>query len=82
MSFYHIRITPKSNPSQTEVELDISLEELEERFVQRYKRGETIVIAGRTICSEDIERIQVNESEENSIYLNHDSLVKSLCRSN
>ena len=71
MSFYHIRITPKSNPSQTEVELDISLEELEERFVQRYKRGEPIVIAGRTICSEDIERIQVNESEENSIYLNH-----------
>ena len=31
MFFYHIRITPKSNPSQTEVELDISLEELAAR---------------------------------------------------
>ena len=70
MSFYHVRITPKSDPSQTEVELDISLEELKERFVHRYEIGLPIVIAGRTVPSEDIGRIQVNETEQNSTSLN------------
>ena len=70
MTYFHVRITPKSEPSETEVELDISLEELMERFVRPYERGQPIVIAGRTVSSEDIRRIQLNESEQDSTILN------------
>lgn len=70
MSYYHVRISSKSDPSQTEVELDLSLEELAERFVNPYSRGQPIVIAGRAISSDDIERITVTESEGDSTYLN------------
>ena len=38
MTYFHVRITSKSEPSQPEVELDISLEELMERFVRPYER--------------------------------------------
>lgn len=70
MSYYHIRITPKSTPSKTEVELDLSFEELMKRFVHQYERGSSIVIAGRIVDADDIERIQINESEEDSSILN------------
>ena len=70
MTYFHVRITPKSKPSQTEVELDISLEELMERFVRPYERGQSIIIAGRTVYSEDISRMQLNESEQDSTSLN------------
>ena len=70
MSYYHVRISSKSNPSQTEVELDLSLEELTERFVDPYSRGQPIVIAGRAISSDDIERITLNESGEDATYQN------------
>ena len=70
MSYYHVRISSKSNPSRTEVELDLSLEELTERFVDPYSRGQPIVIAGRAICSDDMERITVNESEGDATHLN------------
>ena len=70
MMYFHVRITPKSEPSQAEVELDISLKELKERFVRRYERGLPIVISGRTVPSEDIGRIQVNETEQDSTFLN------------
>ena len=70
MTYYHVRITLKSDPSQTEVELDINLEKLTERFVHPYKKGLPIIIAGRAIYCEDIERIQINETEQNSTHLN------------
>ena len=70
MTYFHVRITSKSEPSQPEVELDISLEELMERFVRPYERGQPIFIAGRTVSSEDIERIQLNETEQDSTSLN------------
>ena len=70
MTYFHVRITSKSEPSQPEVELDISLEELMERFVRPYERGQPIVIAGRTVSSEDIGRIQLNETERDSTSLN------------
>ena len=70
MTYFHVRITPKSEPSQTDVELDISLEELMERFVRPYERGQPIVIAGRTVSSKDVRRIQLNESEQDSTGLN------------
>ena len=70
MSYYHVRISSKSNPSQTEVELDLSVEELTERFVDPFGRGQPIIISGRVISPDDIERITVSESEEDTTYLN------------
>ena len=69
MAYYHVRITRKSNPSQAEVELDMSLEKLKERFVQPYDRGQPIVIDGRSISSEDIEQIKINETKQASAEL-------------
>ena len=66
MTYFHVRITSKSEPAQPEVELDTSLEELMERFVRPYERGQPIVIAGRTVSSKDIGRIQSNETEQAS----------------
>lgn len=70
MPFYHIRITSKSNQSQIEVELDRSKEELEQRFLRPYRIGDPIVIAGRTICPDDIDRVQVSVSDDDSAYIN------------
>ena len=72
--YYHVRITPKSNPSQTEVELDISLEDLKDRFVLPYNQGRSIVISGKTLPSGDIDRIQINATEQDSTSLN--SIIK------
>ena len=74
MSYYHIRITPKSSPSKTEVELDLSLDELMDRFVNQYERGLSIIIAGKILAADDIERIQLNVSEEDSSILNSNLL--------
>lgn len=74
MPYYHIRITPKSSPSKAEVELDLSLDELMDRFVNQYKQGLSIIIAGKIVYADDIERIQINVSEEDSSILNRDLL--------
>ena len=81
MSYYHIRITPKSNPSNVEAELDLSKEMLEERFIRRYKRGLPIVIDGRTVTPDNIGRMQVSKSEEDSSMLN-DALRRQNVRQN
>ena len=70
MSYYHVRLTLKSNPSKPESELDLSLKELSERFVLKYENGAPIVIAGRTVPPEDIRRIRISKSEEDSSALN------------
>ncbi len=80
MMYYHIRITPKSTPSQTEVELDISSDELRDRFVSPYNRGLSIVISGKTVPSGDIDRILINETEQDSTYLNATILERQRAR--
>ena len=76
-----VRITPKSNPSNVEAELDLSKEMLEERFIRRYKRGLPIVIDGRTVTPDNIGRMQVSKSEEDSSMLN-DALRRQNVRQN
>ena len=70
MTYFHVRITPKAEPSRPEVELDISQEQLVQRFVRPYKMGQPIVITGRIVSSEEIGRIQLNETAEDSTSLN------------
>ena len=66
MPYYHVRITPKSDPSRDEVRVDITREELMERFVLPYRQGLPLVISGRTIPSADVLRIRINASERDS----------------
>ena len=66
MTFYHVRITPNSNPSHEEVRVDLSREELMERYVVPYRRGNTLVISGTSIPSNEIQRIRISRSEQDS----------------
>ena len=52
--FYHVRITSKSNRSQSEVKLDLSEDQLRDRFLSPYESGEPIVVRGKTIPADDI----------------------------
>lgn len=61
--YYHVRVTPRSDRSETEVKLDLSREELEDRFLRPYREGRPIVIGGRTIPPDNIERIRINATE-------------------
>lgn len=63
---YHVRITLRSNPSHDEVKLDLSRELLEKRFLRPYYEGRPIVIGGRTIPVEDIQRIRITYTNEGS----------------
>ena len=76
MPYYHIRVTSKSSPSKPEVELDLSLDELMDRFVNQYMQGLSIIIAGKIVYADDIERIQISVSEEDSSILNRDLLQR------
>ena len=64
--FYHVRITQRSNRSRDETKLDLSEEQLRERFIGPYERGEPIIINGKTIPPEDIDRIRVSASDQDS----------------
>ena len=64
--FYHIRITPKEPESpnrRRESDFDLSFEELEQRYLSRYRKAQPIVISGRTLGWEDIDRIRIYESD-------------------
>src|SRR5437870_5398888 len=63
---FHVRITRRSNKSHDEVKLDLSGEELEERFLAPYREGRSIVIGGMTIPPDDIDRIRVTETDQPS----------------
>ena len=47
MPYFHVRITTKSGSHSPEVELDVGPDELKSRFLEPYKLGRPIVIAGR-----------------------------------
>ncbi len=64
--FYHVRITQKSKRSSDEVKLDLSKEQLEERFINPYQEGSPIIINGKTVTPNDIDRIRISESAEPS----------------
>ena len=66
MPFYHVRITPASSPSREEVRVDLSRDELMERFVIPYLKGNTLVISGRSLPSNEIQRIRISKSDQDS----------------
>ena len=64
MSFYHVRITAKSTPGQDETKLDLSLNELEDRYIKPYKQGQNIFINGKLV--DDVDRIQIYRTDRDS----------------
>jgi len=64
--YYHVRITTKSNRGDDEVKLDLSKEQLTERFLKPYENGTVITINGKPIESDDIERIKINRTDVDS----------------
>lgn len=63
--YYHIRITTKSS-YYDEVKLDLSEERLHSQFIIPYENSEFIVINGKTIYLNDIERVKITKSEYDS----------------
>ena len=66
MAYYHVRISQKSSPSHFENRLDMSFEELENRFLSLYAEGSQILINGRVIPVGDIDRIRISKSDLDS----------------
>ena len=66
MSCYHVRITEKSNPSRGTVKLDLTEEELQVAILTPYKKGQSILIAGKLINPYGIDRVQIHKTDEQS----------------
>ena len=64
--FYHVRITSKSNRWGEEVKLDLSEDQLRDQFLSPYENDEPIVVRGKTIPTDDIERISITRTEVDS----------------
>ncbi|WP_052735114.1 TIR domain-containing protein [Methanosarcina mazei] len=64
--YYHVRITTKSNHYNDEVKLDLSEERLHSQFIIPYENSESIIINGKAIPLNDIERIKITKSEYDS----------------
>lgn len=62
---YHVRISTKSD-KRTEVKLDLNEEALRKQFLTPYENNEIMVVNGKTIEPNDIERIRINRTREGS----------------
>lgn len=61
--FYHIRIKPKSDKRYGEKKTDLTHEQLIARYVEPYEQGKAILINGKTVEPNDIERVRISRSE-------------------
>lgn len=64
--YYHVKIMQKSNKKTEEKKFDLSREKLLSQFIVPYENGEDIIINGKAIPIDDIERIKIRETFENS----------------
>jgi predicted nucleotide-binding protein len=65
-SFYHVRVTLKSDRTFDEVKLDLTRDMLIERFIEPYESGNPIITSGKTIDVLDIERLKINRTNSPS----------------
>lgn len=62
--FYHVIIKPKSDKHYGEYKTDLTKEQLISRFVEPYEQGLPIVINGKTVQPNDLERIRISKSDK------------------
>ena len=63
--WYHVILIPRgAGPShiRQEFELNLSIESIERRFLVKYRRGRPMVIKGKTITTEELERLRIFKS--------------------
>ena len=63
MSWYHVIIVQHSTSAE-EVRLDYTLEELQHRIIDPYRRGQPLTVNGKTIAPNEIERVTITKSED------------------
>ena len=80
MPYFHVRITTKSGSHSPEVELDVGPDELKSRFLEPYKLGRPIVIAGKSVNATDLERIQIHKTPGDSNTVNTEILARDRAR--
>lgn len=61
--YYHVIIKPKSDKYYGEYKTDLTKEQLISRFIEPYEQGVPIVINGKTVQPDDLERIKIAKSE-------------------
>jgi predicted nucleotide-binding protein len=68
---FHVRITlvPEIRSWTDELALDLTREEVERRFLASRREERPVVVRGRTLSWDQIERIRINETEQTSIEL-------------
>lgn len=66
---YHVRISRKGDDWHDEVKLDLLQTQLEKQFVEPYKQGRPIVVNGVTIPIDELERIAIFHSDQDSSVL-------------
>ena len=64
--YYHVSITTRSDRGNHEIKLDLSKEQLTERFLKPYENGTAIIVNGKSIEPDDIERIKINITDVDS----------------
>ncbi len=62
--FYHVIVKPKSDNGYGEYKTDLTREQLVSRYVEQYEQGKPILINGKTVTSDDIERINFHRSDK------------------
>lgn len=71
MAYYHVRLTPLAHRRLTgdELALDLSREQLEQRFLILRREGRPVTLGGRSYSWEEIDRLRINETEDSSAQL-------------
>lgn len=64
--YYHIEVTERQNKSSPEAKVDLTKDQLLHRFIHPYDNGDAIIVNGKTILAQDIERVRVGESKQAS----------------
>ena len=64
MTYYHFRVTRKSDGRDEVYMADLSHDDLMERAIHPYREGNPIVAGGKTVSMDDLDRLMVSKSEE------------------
>ncbi len=73
MPYYHVRIVLNSSDTSKQIlretKLDLTREELEQRFLAPRHQGKPVAINGKTITWDSVDRILINQTEQSSKHL-------------
>ena len=66
MKYYHVVVIPKARRSSTEFRLDLTLEEIESQYLSCYRDGTPIVINGKVLRIDEIDRLRITRTGQSS----------------